>query len=54
MVFWGIILLCNRRKFEKTSTVEKFQCCSFEKKTAKFKINETVKVKSDINKSDVG
>ena len=29
MVFWDIKLLCNRWKFEKTSTVEKFQCRSF-------------------------
>ena len=45
MVFWGIkLLLCNRWKSEKTSTVEKFQCYLFAKKKAKFKIYETLKV----------
>ena len=44
MVFWGIKLLCNSRKFEKTSTVEKFQCCSFAEKKVKFKIYKTVNV----------
>ena len=45
MVFWGIKFLCNWWKFEKTNTVEKFQCCSFaENIQVKFNIYETVKV----------
>ena len=54
MVFWGIKSLCKRSKFEKTSTVEKFQCCSFAKYKIKFKIYETMKVNLNINRSHGG
>ena len=37
-------MFCNRSKFEKTSTSEKFQYCSFAKKKVKFKIYEMDKV----------
>ena len=41
---WWFLGHCNRWKFEKISTLEKLQCCSFVKKKVKFKIYETVKV----------
>ena len=44
MVFCGIKWLCNRWKFEKASTAEKFNWCTFAKKKVKFNIHETMEV----------